>query len=171
MRYRYLYSFFYVFLLAACEGESYDASYKPYFENEAKDLGKAGNELESDFITFADEINEVDWLILKTTGYEPDEYAEREDISRLLELLDTVYSEDKRMIANRTVQTAKMLEENQLHFDLKAFLEGFAEIPSEGSMTVFGSYCQHYFNLRSNDLSHAQVINYMVSGRREINPN
>ena len=125
--------------------------------------GSSRSYADIDFLTESDDVKVIDWLIYKTTNEKPDAYRQRQLIKEMLHKLAGIYAEDERMIANRTVQTAEMLREHGLDFSLPDFLRSFITIPAEGSMTVFGSYCQHYYYLRMSNLSHTQAIEYMVS--------
>ena len=111
----------------------------------------------------------ADWLIYKVYGVDPAEYAGREEIRALLLKLNSHYTESTRMLANRTMQTFKMLAENDLSIELERFLADFATIPSEGTMTVYGSYCQHYFNLRAQGMPHEAAVQNIIAERLRAN--
>ena len=126
--------------------------------------------LDIDFLTMEESVEPADWLIYKVYGVDPAEYVGREEIRELLLKLNSHYTESTRMLANRTMQTFKMLAENDLSIELERFLADFATIPSEGTMTVYGSYCQHYFNLRAQGAPHEAAVQNIIAERLRANP-
>lgn len=127
------------------------------------------SDLDIGFLSLSDKVDHADWLIYQTTKQVPLQYVGRQAVKINLIYLAKRYEESGRMIANRTVQIIKMLKDSGVHVDLQEFMDGIGQIPLEGSMTIYSSYCQHYFNLRILGLSHENTIQYMISKRLEVN--
>ena len=163
-------------LLAALVFSGCSDGQDPYLgetEGSAGESNLADNQkvlLDIDFLTMEESVEPADWLIYKVYGVDPAEYAGREKIRQLLLKLNSHYTESTRMLANRTMQTFKMLAENDLSIDLERFMADFATIPSEGTMTVYGSYCQHYFNLRAQGMPHEAAVQNIIVERLRANP-
>ncbi len=147
-------------------------SYSDEADDSAGNTSLADNQkvlLDIDFLTMEESVEPADWLIYKIYKVDPAEYEGREEIRTLLLQLNSHYTESTRMLANRTMQTFKMLAENGLSIELERFMADFAKIPSEGTMTVYGSYCQHYFNLRAQGVAHEAAVQNIIEGRLQAN--
>lgn len=129
------------------------------------DVYTLNNEMNIQFLTLEDNINPADWLVENILNVEPESYERVEDINSMLVVLDRKFTESPRMIANRIKQTHDLHEEHNLSFDMIRFMQDFIEMPTEGTMTVFGSYCQQYYNLRSQGHKHNHAIDIMMGKR------
>lgn len=85
------------------------------------------------------------------------EHAIRELATRLLE--------DRRMIANRTVQTRDELADHGVAIAVDELIEGLLAVARVGVVGNYGNYCDYYINLRLRPLTHAAAIDEMQALR------
>ncbi|CBS89136.1 hypothetical protein [Azospirillum lipoferum] len=76
----------------------------------------------------------------------------------LLAQADHAYVETPRMIANRVAQLQEMLAGRGMTESADTLIEGFLSLGSDGGSRRFGEDCQHYFNLRSTNHDHRDVL-------------
>jgi len=66
--------------------------------------------------------------------------------------------EDRRMVANRTVQTRDALAESAIEESIPNLLTGLATVAEAGTEGTFSEYCQWYLMLRQNQQSHEEAL-------------
>lgn len=79
--------------------------------------------------------------------------------------LATRLLEDRRMIANRTVQTRDELADHDIHVGIDELVTGLLEVARAGVVGNYGSYCDYYINLRMRPRSHQAAVSEMRSLR------
>ncbi|MGE3772711.1 MAG: hypothetical protein AB7I32_07275 [Gammaproteobacteria bacterium] len=79
--------------------------------------------------------------------------------------LATRLLEDRRMIANRTVQTRDELADHGIQVTVDELITGLLEVARAGVVGNYGSYCDYYINLRQRPLAHAAALAEMRSLR------
>lgn len=106
------------------------------------------------------------WLSIqddKAVVYDAIPVALAEQFEQHLDYLSRQFKEDKRIIANRVVQTRDLLEKFNIQVTLLALLEGMTTVRKSHLVGNFGDYCQFYINLRQHQNNHAQAIKKMQS--------
>jgi hypothetical protein len=83
-----------------------------------------------------------------------------------IKLLAKLTQEDRRMVANRTVQTRDLLAEQNIHESLLALLDGMTDVAKASVVGNYGAYCQWYVNLRQSRLGHREALQQMTSLKR-----
>lgn len=78
-----------------------------------------------------------------------------------LDYLSIHFKEDRRIIANRVVQTRDLLAKFNIQVSLLTLLEGMSSVRKSKLVGNFGDYCQFYINLRQKQLSHKQAVEKM----------
>jgi len=70
------------------------------------------------------------------------------------------FVEDRRMIANRTVQLGQMLGEIGIGEGYGSLLDGLGQVAAARGRhkSLYGEMCQHYFNIRNRGLGHAAAL-------------
>lgn len=106
------------------------------------------------------------WLSIqddKTVVYEAIPVALAEQFEQHLDYLSLQFKEEKRIIANRVVQTRDLLEKFNIQVSLLSLLEGMTTVRKSYLVGNFGDYCQFYINLRQHQHNHVQAIKKMQS--------
>mgnify|MGYP000868123749 CR=1 FL=1 len=106
------------------------------------------------------------WLAIqdnKAVVYDTVPTVLAEQFEQHLDYLSLQFKEDKRIIANRVVQTRDLLEKFNIQVTLLALLEGMTTVRKSHLVGNFGDYCQFYINLRQHQHQHAQAIKKMQS--------
>ncbi|MDP3610049.1 MAG: hypothetical protein Q8R74_13330 [Methylophilus sp.] len=106
------------------------------------------------------------WLAIqdnKAVVYDTVPSVLAEQFEQHLDYLSLQFKEDKRIIANRVVQTRDLLEKFNIQVTLLALLEGMTTVRKSHLVGNFGDYCQFYINLRQHQHQHAQAIKKMQS--------
>lgn len=106
------------------------------------------------------------WLSIqddKAVVHEAIPAALAEQFEQHLDYLSQQFKEDKRIIANRVVQTRDLLEKFNIQVSLLALLEGMTTVRKSHLVGNFGDYCQFYINLRQHQHTHLEAINKMQS--------
>lgn len=114
----------------------------------------------AEMLSVADPTPPERWLL--TLYLSKPDADETRDISYYQQLLASIKSrvhEQPRVIANRTVQTTRQLQEMGIEADEDLILEAFAKKlqPMTGRY-VYGELCANYSNLRQQQLSHQQAM-------------
>lgn len=115
------------------------------------------------FLTVHDDTIAAAWLSLQD-NHQPNFQPTTANIAQYearLQFLAKQLKEDKRIIANRTVQTRDLLAQNQIHESLNGILDGMTAVAKAGVEGDYGSYCQWYINLRQSQFSHQESIEKM----------
>lgn len=115
--------------------------------------------------------NEVaaEWLALQEHREDPSYRPSSGDIAEFeqrIKLLARYTQEDRRMVANRTVQTRDLLAEHDVHETLLTLLDGMADVAEAHVVGNYGTYCQWYVNLRQGRLDHRQALQQMMALKR-----
>lgn len=97
------------------------------------------------------------WLLLHARRQHPSIAATPEAVTALLGAAAERYRESPRMIANRAVQLQTMLDEEGIGEDAVTLLAALAQLPPVNRVS-FSADCQHYYNLRTQGLDHAQAL-------------
>lgn len=105
------------------------------------------------------------WMAIKDKNDDRTSRPQSEEIAKYeyrIRFLADQFQEDRRMVANRTVQTRDLLAEKDIHESLLTLLDGMVEVARIGGMVGnYGSYCQWYLNLRLSKLDHSATLAYM----------
>jgi hypothetical protein len=115
--------------------------------------------------------NEVaaEWLALQEhrgdNAYRPSS-SDIAEYEQRIKLLAEHTQEDRRMVANRTVQTRDLLAEQDVHESLLTLLDGMADVAKANVVGNYGTYCQWYVNLRQSRLDHRQALQQMMALKR-----
>ena len=80
------------------------------------------------------------------------------EIAALLAEADAVFDENRRMLANRTLQLKRMLDEMSVDESPQMLLGGFITVGRAVGRIGYSDLCQHYFNLRAGGLSREEAI-------------
>ena len=80
------------------------------------------------------------------------------EIAALLAEADAVFDENRRMLANRTLQLQRMLGEMSVVETPQALLGGFIRVGRAVGRIGYSDLCQHYFNLRAGGLSRDEAL-------------
>ena len=113
------------------------------------------------WLTHSDGTDPGRWLAGREAGHPlaldaPQVQAMRGSLVRAAE----GFVEDRRMIANRTVQLGQMLGEVGKGEAYRTLLDGFAQIAAARGRhkSLYGEMCQHYFNIRTRGLGHEAAL-------------
>ncbi|CAI8825320.1 hypothetical protein [Methylocaldum szegediense] len=121
------------------------------------------------FLNLTERDAAAEWLALQEhrddVSYRPtpDDVATYE---RRIALLAKLTDEDRRMVANRTVQTRDLLAEQNIHESLLTLLDGMTDVAKASVVGNYSAYCQWYVNLRQSRLDHQQALQQMTSLKR-----
>lgn len=99
--------------------------------------------------------------------------ASAEDVAELAALLtaaDTVFDENRRMLANRTLQLERMLGEISVVESPQSLLEGFITVGRAVRRIGYSDLCQHYFNLRAAGASRQEALAALAAGSERRKP-
>lgn len=80
------------------------------------------------------------------------------EIATLLSEADAVFDENRRMLANRTLQLERMLGEISVVESPQALLGGFITVGRAVRRIGYSDLCQHYFNLRAAGASREDAL-------------
>ncbi len=80
------------------------------------------------------------------------------EIATLLSEADAVFDENRRMLANRTLQLERMLGEISVTESPQALLGGFITVGRAVRRIGYSDLCQHYFNLRAAGASREDAL-------------
>lgn len=82
-----------------------------------------------------------------------------QEIAADLAAANRLYRESERMIANRSVQLEGMLKDIGVSERAEAILDDLTRVAGEAGQTEgFGAVSQHYFNLRSSNVSRGEAL-------------
>ncbi|WP_020167973.1 MULTISPECIES: hypothetical protein [Methylotenera] len=162
--------------LSACEQREVERSNDDaaaQIENNAENKSELDYELDAlrlmPFLAVHDDPIAAAWLSLQDhrlqnsrnqANYQPTP-ANIAQYETRIQLLAKQLKEDRRIIANRTVQTRDLLVQNNMQGSVINLLDGMIEVARVGVEGDYGSYCQWYVNLRQSQLSHQDAINKM----------
>lgn len=144
-------------ILAACDrgGEPSDRS-----EDQAVVASTAEDDLPA-WLSPTDGTEPARWLAGREAGHPL--RADAAEVRGMREALDrarNAFVEDKRMIANRTVQLGQMLSEIGKTESYRALIDGLGEVASVRGRhkSLYGEMCQHYYNTRAQGADHATAL-------------
>ncbi len=109
------------------------------------------------------------WLRSREVGHEvltTDPEVDR--LRRAMHQAEARFFEDRRMIANRTLQTASMLAEigePERYVDILTGLIDVADIAP--GKKLYGEMCQHYLNMRKTNLSRSEALKKLAVSYQE----
>jgi hypothetical protein len=113
------------------------------------------------WLTPTDGTDPARWLAGREAGHPlandaPPVQSMRTSLARAAES----FVEDRRMIANRTVQLGQMLSEIRVGEDYRNLLDGLGQVAAARGRhkSLYGEMCQHYFNIRNRGLGHAAAL-------------
>ena len=104
------------------------------------------------------QIDPAAWLIVRSHAALNGEVTSRQQRIDLLGQASTHFRESQRMIANRAAQLEDMLLEKNIHNSAVSLIDDFNQLPTIGTPHNFSSYCQYYFNLRSQGHNHEEAL-------------
>ncbi|AMB47356.1 hypothetical protein [Methylobacterium sp. AMS5] len=152
-------------VLSACDrgGETSGAA-----SNAAPDRGDDGAVVAStsedhlaDWLSPTDGTDPARWLAGREAGHPlPADAAAVRELREALDRARSAFVEDKRMIANRTVQLGQMLSEIGKTESYRSLIDGLGGIASVRGRhkSLYGEMCQHYYNTRSQGADHAAAL-------------
>ena len=114
-----------------------------------------------DWLTPTDGTDPARWLAGREAGRPlPTEAAEVRGLRDSLDRARSAFVEDKRMIANRTVQLGQMLSEIGKSESYRGLIDGLGGIASVRGRhkSLYGEMCQHYYNTRAQGADHATAL-------------
>ncbi|MBP2148070.1 hypothetical protein [Xanthobacter flavus] len=89
------------------------------------------------------------------------------EIAALLGEADVVFDENRRMLANRTLQLERMLGEISVVETPQALLAGFIAVGRAVGRIGYSDLCQHYFNLRAAGARRAEALAVLATPAAE----
>lgn len=133
------------------------APVKPVPENLRRGLPR---EPLAEILTVADPTPPEEWLAsVNRLSYGAEDESRAPYYRRLLNRIQPHVHEDRRMIANRSVQTSRTLRDNGIETSTDQILESFAEqLDDATDHYVYGELCAHYGNLRMQGIPHQQAV-------------
>ncbi|MEH3120161.1 MAG: MxaH protein [Methylorubrum populi] len=114
-----------------------------------------------DWLSPTDGSDPARWLAGREAGHPlPGDAAEVGGMRESLDRARSAFVEDKRMIANRTVQLGQMLSEIGKPESYRGLLDGLGEIAAVRGRhkSLYGEMCQHYYNTRAQGADHATAL-------------
>lgn len=163
---------FCIILLQGCQKNEMDMDMADNMDNPSQIVQMNPDEIDietlysTNFLAPQDNKIAAQWLSIqddKTVVYEATPTALAKQFEQHLDYLSLQFKEDKRIIANRVVQTRDLLEKFNIKVKLLALLEGMTTVRKSHLVGNFGDYCQFYINLRQHQHNHAQAIKKMQS--------
>jgi len=112
-----------------------------------------------EMLSVADPTPPEQWLLtIYQSRPDADKARDTGYYQRLLSSIKPHVHEQPRVIANRTVQTTRQLQEMGIEADEDKILEDFsAQLQSVTGRYVYGELCANYSNLRQQQLSHHEA--------------
>jgi hypothetical protein len=159
-------------LLQGCQKNEMDTNMADNMDNTSQIVQINPDEIDIEtlystiFLAPQDNKIAAQWLSIqddKTVVYEAIPVTLAEQFEQHLVYLSSQFKEDKRIIANRVVQTRDLLEKFNIQVTLLALLEGMTTVRKSHLVGNFGDYCQFYINLRQHQHNHSQAIKKMQS--------
>jgi hypothetical protein len=121
------------------------------------------------FLNLAEKDVAAEWLALQEhrddSSYRPTP-GDVAAYEQRIKLLAKLTQEDRRMVANRTVQTRDLLAEQNIRESLLTLLDGMTDVAKASVVGNYGAYCQWYVNLRQSRLGHREALQQMTSLKR-----
>lgn len=114
-----------------------------------------------DWLSPTDGTDPARWLAGREAGHPlPADAAAVRDIRESLDRARSAFVEDKRMIANRTVQLGQMLSEIGKPESYRGLIDGLGAIAAVRGRhkSLYGEMCQHYYNTRAQGADHAAAL-------------
>lgn len=154
-------------ILTACDQQQSDKANEQVIAH-TEDKTEMDYELDAlrlmPFLAVHDDAIAAAWLALQDNSeqknYRPSPANIAQYETRIQQLAKQL-KDDRRIIANRTVQTRDLLAQSQKQETLIHLLDGMIEVANAGVEGDYGSYCQWYVNLRESQLSHQDTIEKM----------
>ncbi|MEE7457341.1 MxaH protein [Methylorubrum populi] len=126
-----------------------------------------------DWLTPTDGTDPARWLAGREAGRPlPAEAAEVRGLRDSLDRARSAFVEDRRMIANRTVQLGQMLAEIGKPEPYRGLIDGLGAIASLRGRhkSLYGEMCQHYYNTRAQGADHATALARLEARERPQEP-
>lgn len=152
-------------ILSACDRGSEPSGAA---SNAAPDRGDDGTVVAStsedhlpDWLSPTDGSDPARWLAGREAGHPlPADAAAVRDLRESLDRARSAFVEDKRMIANRTVQLGQMLSEIGKTESYRGLIDGLGAVASVRGRHkgLYGEMCQHYYNTRVQGTDHATAL-------------
>lgn len=150
-------------ILSACDRETSGAA-----SSAAPDRGDDGAIVAStaedhlpDWLAPTDGSDPARWLASREAGHPlPADAAAVRDLRESLDRARSAFVEDKRMIANRTVQLGQMLSEIGKSESYRGLIDGLGGIAALRGRhkSLYGEMCQHYYNTRAQGADHTTAL-------------
>lgn len=122
-----------------------------------------------DWLSPTDGTDPARWLAGREAGHPlPGDAAAVRELRESLDKARSAFVEDKRMIANRTVQLGQMLSEIGKTESYRGLIDGLGAIASARGRhkSLYGEMCQHYYNTRSQGADHATALTRLETRER-----
>lgn len=117
------------------------------------------------FLGLAENNLAATWLALQEhpddPAYQPGS-TEIAGYAARIEALAKYTLEDRRMVANRTVQTRDLLAKHNHRESLATLLDGMLAVASAGVLGNYSDYCHWYVNLRQAGHGHQEALERMT---------
>jgi hypothetical protein len=151
-------------LLSACDrgetsGEASSAG--PDRVDDAAIVALTAEDHLSDWLSPTDGSDPARWLAGREAGHPlPGDAAQVRELRNSLDRVGSAFVEDKRMIANRTVQLGQMLSEIGKPESYRGLIDGLGAIAALRGRhkSLYGEMCQHYYNTRAQGADHATAL-------------
>ena len=114
-----------------------------------------------DWLSPTDGTDPARWLAGREAGHPlPADAAAVRELRESLDGARSAFVEDKRMIANRTVQLGQMLSEIGKTESYRGLIDGLGAVASVRGRhkSLYGEMCQHYYNTRVQGADHATAL-------------
>ncbi|CAO4182127.1 MxaH protein [Methylorubrum aminovorans] len=152
-------------LLSACdrgaETSTETASTAPDRGDDGAIVASTAEDHLPDWLSPTDGTDPARWLAGREAGHPlPADAAAVRDLRESLDRARSAFVEDKRMIANRTVQLGQMLSEIGKTESYRGLIDGLGAIAALRGRhkSLYGEMCQHYYNTRAQGADHATAL-------------
>ncbi|HEV2543227.1 MAG TPA: MxaH protein [Methylobacterium sp.] len=152
-------------LLSACdrgaETSTETASAAPDRGDDGAIVASTAEDHLPDWLSPTDGTDPARWLAGREAGHPlPADAAAVRDLRESLDRARSAFVEDKRMIANRTVQLGQMLSEIGKTESYRGLIDGLGAIAALRGRhkSLYGEMCQHYYNTRAQGADHATAL-------------
>lgn len=144
-------------LLSACDRDSSGEA----ASGEGQVVASTSEDHLPDWLTPTDGTDPARWLAGREAGRPlPPDAAEVAGLRASLDRARSGFVEDRRMIANRTVQLGQMLAEIGKPEPYRGLIDGLGAVASLRGRhkSLYGEMCQHYYNTRAQGADHATAL-------------
>lgn len=116
-----------------------------------------------DWLEWHHDMDAAVWLVKHEEQIQKEEPAERLEYAHLLDSLSERFRENRRMIANRTVDMQAQLASADIHESAYKIMQGIHSIPLNVESASYGEQCMRYRQARLQGRSHDAAIAKLAS--------